>query len=166
VRCFHVLDDVSSLLANASFPRFVTTYMPDLAELQVQPKAILGYSGLGLDQLRQLSAMPALKRLSVCISSLDCKGNTSRLVDALRDFRRLNSLVLSWSREGASYDKSSVSAEIRLMKWLWKALGAENANINLQLCYKLYPSAFSVVHQAPFSVHPRAFLTRPIHRNQ
>ncbi len=64
-----------------------------------------------------------------------------QLVHTLSEFRRLDSLVLSW---GVNVDDHPMSAEYVavMMRALRSALDAENADIDLQLCYRLHPESF------------------------
>ena len=58
-----------------------------------------------------------------------------------REFPALRYLTLSWGLAHESYDISR-SKITYMMDWLFNALGAENANIHLQLSYKQHPREY------------------------
>ena len=108
---------------------------------QVQPQAVIGYSGLTPDQILELSYLKKLEKLSVPLSIRECTMNLPQIIFVLREFPALRYLTLSWGLNHESYDISK--SKIRyMMDWLFNALGAENANIHLQLSYKQHPQEY------------------------
>jgi len=138
---FSYLGEMSSLLVHNFMMRGIAHYMPALIELEVQPQAVLGYSGLTPDQVVELSRLTRLQRLSVPLSIRECIMNLPQIIFVLREFPALRFLTLSWGLSHESYDVSR-SKITYMMDWLFNALGAENANIHLQLSYKQHPQEY------------------------
>ena len=67
--------------------------------------------------------------------------NLPQIIFVLREFPSLRYLTLSWGLAHESYDISR-SKITYMMDWLFNALGAENANIHLQLSYKQHPQEY------------------------
>ena len=107
----------------------------------MQPQAVLGYSGLSPEQVRDLARLARLQRLSVPLSIRECIMNLPQIIFVLREFPSLRYLTLSWGLAHESYDISR-SKITYMMDWLFNALGAENANIHLQLSYKQHPQEY------------------------
>merc|ERR1719342_1666115 len=103
---FSYLGEMSSLLVHNFMMRGIAHYMPALIELEVQPQAVLGYSGLTPNQVVELSRLKELQRLSVPLSIRECI------------------MTLSWGLTHESYDISR-SKITYMMDWLFNALGAE-----------------------------------------
>jgi len=138
---FSYLGEMSSLLVHNFMMRGIAHYMPSLIELEVQPQAVLGYSGLSPDQVVELSRLQRLERLSVPLSIRECIMNLPQMIFVLREFPALRFLTLSWGLSHESYDISR-SKITYMMDWLFNALGAENANIHLQLSYTQHPQEY------------------------
>lgn len=138
--CF--VGEMSSLLVHDFLTRGIAFYMPELIELEVQPQTVTGYGGLFPCQVKELSRLKKLERLSVPLSIRECIMNMPEVVYVLREFDSLRFLILSWGMWHEHYDISKGKISY-LMAWLFNALEAENANIHLQLCYKQHPNLFS-----------------------
>ena len=138
---FYFLGEMASLLVHNFMMKGIATYMPKLKELEVQPQTVIGYCGLTPDQVLQLAVLRNLQKLSVPLSMRECFNNMPQIIFVLREFPSLRYLTLSWGLSHESYDisKSKISY---LMDWLGRAIGAENANIHLQLSYKQHPKEF------------------------
>ena len=67
--------------------------------------------------------------------------NLPEIIFVLRAFESLRYLTLSWGLTHESYDISRNKISY-MMEWLFSALGAENANIHLQLSYKQHPQEY------------------------
>ena len=52
---FYYLGEMSSLLVHDFMMKGISTYMPALKELEVQPRTVMGYGGLRPDQMRELA---------------------------------------------------------------------------------------------------------------
>ena len=102
---------------------------------------MLGYSGLTPDQVVDLSRLSRLEKLSVPLSIRECIMNLPQMIFVLREFQSLRFLTLSWGLSHESYDISR-SKITYMMDWLFNALGAENANIHLQLSYTQHPQEY------------------------
>jgi len=139
---FYFVGEMSSLLVHDFLPRGIAYYMPELVELEVQPQTVMGYGGLFPLQVKELSRLKKLQRLSVPLSIRECIMNMPEVVYVLREFDSLRNLILSWGMWHESYDISKGKISY-LMAWLFNALEAENANIYLQLCYKQHQNLFS-----------------------
>ncbi len=139
---FNFTGDMSSLLVNGFLTCGIAHYLPGLVELALQPHSSLGFSGLSPGQMRELTALRCLEKLSLPLSIRECVMNMPEVIYVLRDFECLRHLVLSWCRWCNSYDITQAKVK-RLMQWLFYALGAENANIHLQLSYIMHPSLFT-----------------------
>jgi len=139
---FYFLGEMSSLLVHDFMMRGISAYMPLLEELEVQPSSVLGYSGLKPAQVRELSSLHCLQRLSIPLSIRECIMNLPEVIYILRDFPSLRFLTLSWGMLAESYDisKGKIAS---MMQWLLNALDAENANIHLQLSYKHHPQEYT-----------------------
>jgi len=142
VRVFHFVGEMHSLLVNDFLTKCVATYMPFLENLELQPEFAIGYPGMAAPQVKELAKMPRLEKLSLPLSIRDFECNMPLLIFLLRDFQCLRHLTLAWSRWTNSYDASNRQI-VNMMSWLHQALQAENADVNLQLCYKLHPSFFA-----------------------
>jgi len=140
---FYYLGEMSSLLVHDFMMRGISHYMPALTELEVQPHTVLGYGGLRPDQVRELSSLQHLQKLSLPLSIRECINNMPLIIFVLREFPSLRYLTLSWGMWCESYDISRGKITF-MMNWLYNALGAENANIYLQLSYKQHPQEFMV----------------------
>ena len=101
----------------------------------------MGYSGLTPDQVVELSRLSRLEKLSVPLSIRECIMNLPQMIFVLREFQSLRFLTLSWGLSHESYDISR-SKITYMMDWLFNALGAENANILLQLAYTQHPQEY------------------------
>ena len=101
----------------------------------------MGYSGLTPDQVVELSRLSRLEKLSVPLSIRECIMNLPQMIFVLREFQSLRFLTLSWGLSHESYDISR-SKITYMMDWLFNALGAENANIHLQLSYNQHPQEY------------------------
>jgi len=139
---FYFLGEMSSLLVHDFLTRGISCYMPELVELEVQPQTVMGYGGLRPSQVRELNQLKKLRRLSLPLSIRECIMNMPEVIYVLREFPSLRFLILSWGMWCESYDISKGKISY-LMAWLYNALGAENANIHLQLCYKQHPNLFN-----------------------
>jgi len=138
---FYYLGEMSSLLVHDFMMRGISHYMPALIELEVQPQTVLGYGGLRPDQVMELSNLLHLEKLSLPFSIRECINNLPLIIFVLRDFPSLRYLTLSWGMWCESYDISKGKITY-MMNWLFNALGAENANIHLQLSYKQHPQDY------------------------
>jgi len=138
---FYYLGEMSSLLVHNYMMKGIGHYMPSLKELEVQPQAVLGYHGLTPDQVIELASLKKLTRLSVPLSIRDCINNLPQIIFVLREFASLRFLTLSWGMSHESYDITRSKIQY-MMDWLFMALGAENANIHLQLSYKQHPQEY------------------------
>ena len=139
---FYYLGEMSSLLVHDFMMRGISHYMPALTELEVQPQTVIGYGGLRPDQVMELSSLMHLQKLSLPLSIRECIMNLPQMIFVLREFPSLRFLTLSWGMWCESYDISKGKISF-MMDWLFNALGAENANIHLQLSYKQHPQEFS-----------------------
>jgi len=139
---FYYLGEMSSLLVHDFMMRGISHYMPALTELEVQPQTVLGYCGLRPDQVLELSNLKHLEKLSLPLSIRECIMNLPQMIFVLREFPSLRFLTLSWGMWCESYDISKGKISF-MMAWLFNALGAENANIHLQLSYKQHPQEYS-----------------------
>ena len=139
---FKFLGELSSLMVHDFMMRGIGNYMPALRELEVQPQTVLGYAGLRPDQVRELTVLPHLERLSLPLSIRECIMNLPLVIYVLREFPSLRHLTLSWGMWCQSYDIGKRKIAY-MMTWLLNTLGAENANINLQLSYKQHPLEFT-----------------------
>jgi len=138
---FYYLGEMSSLLVHDFMMRGISHYMPALTELEVQPQTVLGYGGLRPDQVMELSNLLHLEKLSLPFSIRECINNLPLIIFVLREFPSLRYLTLSWGMWCESYDISKGKITY-MMNWLFNALGAENANIHLQLAYKQHPQDY------------------------
>ena len=141
LKAFRFTGDMTSLLLNAFLTRFLAFYAPNLEEVELQPESAVGYPGMTPGQMRELSDLHALSRLSLPLATTECVMNMPELIYVLREFKCLRYLVLSWGRASNAYDVNTKTI-MNLMNWLFNALGAENADIHLQLSYKLHPDMF------------------------
>ena len=161
---FYYLGEMSSLLVRDFMMRGISTYMPALKELEVQPRTVMGYGGLRPDQMRELACLPNLERLSLPLSIKECIMNLPQVIIqspsfslmcnhlyniyqvifVLREFPSLRHLTLSWGMWCDSYDVSKSKIAF-MMAWLFNALQAENASVSLQLCYKQHPQVRNIV---------------------
>jgi len=141
LRRFYYLGEMSSLLVHDFMMRGISHYMPALRELEVQPQTVLGYCGLRPDQVMELSTLQHLEKLSLPFSIRECINNLPLIIFVLREFPSLRYLTLSWGMWCESYDISKGKITY-MMNWLYNALGAENANIHLQLSYKQHPQEY------------------------
>jgi len=142
---FYYLGEMSSLLVHDFMMKGISTYMPALKELEVQPRTVMGYGGLRPDQMRELACLPNLERLSLPLSIKECIMNLPQVIFVLREFPSLRHLTLSWGMWCDSYDVSKSKIAF-MMAWLLNALQAENASVSLQLCYKQHPQEFTNPH--------------------
>eukprot|EP00092_Neocalanus_flemingeri_P003022 GFUD01003231.1.p1 GENE.GFUD01003231.1~~GFUD01003231.1.p1 ORF type:complete len:621 (-),score=171.92 GFUD01003231.1:623-2485(-) len=138
---FFYLGEMSSLLVHDFMMRGISHYMPALTELEIQPQTVLGYCGLRPDQVLELSSLMHLEKLSLPLSIRECIMNLPQIIFVLREFPSLRFLTLSWGMWCESYDISRGKISY-MMAWLFNALGAENANIHLELSYKQHPREF------------------------
>jgi len=144
IKTFRLLDELSSLLTHSNLTSVLAVYLPGLEELELQPQLVSTYRGLSPKQIKELSVLPNLERLSLPISTQDCQSNMPEVVYVLKEFRALRHLVLSWGSGGTNLfgdhvNRSQISFS---MAWLHMALGAENANINLQFSAKHHHQEF------------------------
>lgn len=139
---FYFLGEMSSLLVHDFMMRGISTYMPSLEELEVQPTTVLGYGGLRPKQVLELAKLPLLQRLSLPLSIRECIMNLPEVIYILRDFPSLRFLTLSWGMWAEAYDISKGKIGF-MMQWLYNALDAENANIYLELSYKHHPQEYT-----------------------
>ena len=133
---------MSSLLVNAFLNKFISLYMPALRELGLQPQVVLGYKGMTPTEIRDLTRLATLERLSIPLSARDLVMNMPEIVFVLREFPALRSLVASWGRSCNAYDLPEERA-FAMMQWLANALKAENADIALQLSYDMHAAAYA-----------------------
>lgn len=138
---FYYLGEMSSLLVHDFMMRGISHYMPALKELEIQPQTVMGYGGLRPDQVMELSSLQHLEKLSIPLSIRECIMNLPQIIFVLREFPSLRYLTLSWGMWCDSYDISKGKISY-MMDWLFNALGAENANIHLQLSYKQHPQEY------------------------
>lgn len=143
LRSFSFIGDMSSsLLLLNNLTKCIGLYMPNLVQLELEPESAHGFRGLTLKQIRDLWPLKELSKLSLPFSMEDCVMNMPQTIFILREFQNLRHFILAWGWAGSDAWFSTVPRASSMLNWLSEALAAENANINLQLNYRLHQGMY------------------------